>query len=401
VVKYTTLCLYTANFPYGMGEQFIETEILYLSKSFEKVFIIPCQITGEKRLVPENVQIIIPDYSRYSTKKGLKCLGRWTILCLKDILKTSQKKMAISGLLQIGYCYVVMHSLLKKHNLLNDNVLHFSYWFDENSTILSILKSKQLLNQYISRAHGFDLYEDRRKENFIPYRKLQLKYVDKLYLISNDGLNYIMKKYPPYSKKFDLSYLGISNNNPFHYIGKSEKYVIVSCSRIVDIKRVDLTIKTLALIKHIPIKWVHFGDGDLFEFIINLAKKKLPENIKADFKGHVDNQTIYQFYKNNNIDCFLNMSSSEGLPVGIMEAISFGIPVIATNVGGTAEIVKTQTGTLLEEDFNLEEAKMAIIDVLYNKSNNLKFREGVYKFWKENFNADKNYPDFIEKIKKV
>ena len=32
---------------------------------------------------------------------------------------------------------------------------------------------------------------------------------------------------------------------------------------------------------------------------------------------------------------FLNVSSSEGVPVSIIEAMSFGIPCIATNVGGT------------------------------------------------------------------
>ena len=35
----------------------------------------------------------------------------------------------------------------------------------------------------------------------------------------------------------------------------------------------------------------------------------------------------------NDFDLFVNMSLSEGIPVSIMEAISFGIPIIATNVG--------------------------------------------------------------------
>ena len=50
------------------------------------------------------------------------------------------------------------------------------------------------------------------------------------------------------------------------------------------------------------------------------------------------------------IDIFINVSSSEGLPVAIMEAISFDIPIIATNVGGTSEIVTPETGILIAPD---------------------------------------------------
>ena len=47
---------------------------------------------------------------------------------------------------------------------------------------------------------------------------------------------------------------------------------------------------------------------------------------------------------------FINLSSSEGIPVSIMEAQSFGIPVIATNVGGSGEIVVSETGVLVDEN---------------------------------------------------
>ena len=55
--------------------------------------------------------------------------------------------------------------------------------------------------------------------------------------------------------------------------------------------------------------------------------------------GHLDNNEIFNMYKNNSYDYFITLSESEGLPVSIMEAISCGIPVIATAVGGITEIV--------------------------------------------------------------
>ena len=45
------------------------------------------------------------------------------------------------------------------------------------------------------------------------------------------------------------------------------------------------------------------------------------------------------------VDLFLTVSANEGIPVSIMEAQSFGIPVIATDVGGISEIVNNVNGS--------------------------------------------------------
>ena len=59
------------------------------------------------------------------------------------------------------------------------------------------------------------------------------------------------------------------------------------------------------------------------------------------------NEEVMEYYKNNLVDLFVNMSESEGLPVSMMEAMSFGVPVIAPDVGGIKEIVDENSGWLL------------------------------------------------------
>ena len=49
-------------------------------------------------------------------------------------------------------------------------------------------------------------------------------------------------------------------------------------------------------------------------------------------------------------DLFMNVSSSEWLPVSIMEAFSFVIPALVTAVGGNPEIVQEGAGILLDEN---------------------------------------------------
>lgn len=393
-----TLCLHTSSFPSGLGEQFIETEIKYLANAFERVVIIPNNIVGEMRPLPTNVEVLYPDFSGYSTIKGVKSIGWWFLSCIKDIFKSTDKSLTISTLLRAGFQTNRLLELFKAHNLLN-NALHYTYWFDDQSTLLAILKSKKKIKGFISRAHRFDLYEERNKLGYIPFRKFQLQNVSKLFLISKNGLEYIEERYPKFKRKYELSYLGIENDYPFEFDeNKIKSYLLVSCSRVVDIKRVDLLLKALALIKELPIHWVHFGDGPLFEAVKKEAEKTLKGNITFDFKGMVPNPDVVKYYQTHFVDCFINVSTSEGLPVSIMEAIGYGIPIIATDVGGTSEIVNPITGYLLSKNISPKEISDSIKKTFTTISKNREARQNIHKFWQNHFNAKKNYEDFCNTL---
>jgi glycosyltransferase involved in cell wall biosynthesis len=77
--------------------------------------------------------------------------------------------------------------------------------------------------------------------------------------------------------------------------------------------------------------------------------ESLPSNVRWRFAGHVAPRAVIPFFVANTIDVFVNVSSTEGLPFSVMEAFSAGIPVFATDVGGTAEIVDDTVGRILPE----------------------------------------------------
>ena len=77
--------------------------------------------------------------------------------------------------------------------------------------------------------------------------------------------------------------------------------------------------------------------------------------------GNVNNNQVIDFYRTNPPHVFINVSSSEGVPVSIMEAISFGIPIIATDVGGNPEIcIENYNGFLLNKDFSNQDLQRMI-----------------------------------------
>lgn len=125
--------------------------------------------------------------------------------------------------------------------------------------------------------------------------------------------------------------------------------------------------------------------------------KSLPHHIEVIFKGKLPNKQVFDFYEKTPVTLFLNVSRSEGIPVSIMEAISYGIPVVATNVGEVREIVNDKTGHLLDVNFDCKYAANLIEKNLALYSN-FEFRKDVKAFWHDNFNATKNYVEFIQDV---
>ena len=74
-----------------------------------------------------------------------------------------------------------------------------------------------------------------------------------------------------------------------------------------------------------------------------------------------------------------------------MEAISFGIPVVATDVGATSEVVQPIVGMLVNRDVKPNEVSNAIEMVLSRKD-----EYQPRAFWEKNYSAEANYKAFSE-----
>ena len=84
-------------------------------------------------------------------------------------------------------------------------------------------------------------------------------------------------------------------------------------------------------------------------------------NMTKQFKlaGFVPDSDLPSFY--NSADLFvLPSKSGEGLPLVALEAMSCGLPVIATDVGGISEVVVQGGGTLIPADNPHEMAKVVL-----------------------------------------
>jgi glycosyltransferase involved in cell wall biosynthesis len=401
-MKNNVLFLFTNEFPFGLkSEIFLEKEIIFLAKKFDKIIIIN-KISAHDtiREIPENCIIhqLKKHEQRKKISKFLICLLNLNLFVnvLKIEIKDKGIKKVISKikfLSQLVYSDLLLKNEIKEiiNSNKSENNIFYTYWCFDYIIALSQIKRVDI----ITRIHGYDLYDDQWDYYGVPLINYRLEKVNLICPISKNGEQYLKRNYPNYSNKIRMHKLGISiQEEKILNKGSKRKYwQIVSCSSIIELKRLDLIIELLNVLD-VEIYWTHFGDGPLNDQIQRLAKK-LPANIKTDFKGHVTNTEIIKYYKKNKVDLFISTSQSEGIPVSMMEAQSFGIPIIAKNVGGVGEIVlEKKTGFFFDENNVSENNSKILIKALNYNFNRLE----IIHYFKKNFNENTNYSKFIDEI---
>ena len=391
------LCLFTANYPFGKSESFIANEIKILSLKFDNIFIFPSKVSGEMRKVPVNVEVVFIKDS-YIRNHVLKYdLSLLINNILREIIRKPMFRNNIKETLSY-FSRLIFKSYKVEEWILNNNNnnIYYSYWFDEWATVLSILKYKRIIPKFVSRVHGFDLYDYRLKSGKIKFRKFQLENVKKLYPVSHDGKSFLKKTYPVFSEKIMVSYLGTKDYGKALY-KPTTTLKILSISNLYPLKRINLLVEALKHVK-INVEWKHFGEGFLLKYIKELVNS-LDNNIKCEFLGQKTNEFLMSYIKNNHFDVFINLSKFEGLPVSIIEAISFGVPVFATDAGGSREAVNYRTGKLFKNNFKTEDLSESLNNFFQSEYSQLTFRDGVRDFWLKNFDAKKIYEEFVVELK--
>lgn len=402
--KKDTLYFFTAEFPYGQyGESFIENEIPVLAAHFKKIILFPFSAKGStKKPLPENVTVdhILNNRQTLRPKNIFNSYFFYIISTLfSEFLKCPNKRFFIQRIKH--YTMLLIKGIYDAEQLLkvipkeNYSIVFYSFWMNDWALSLAILKSRREINNFFFRCGGFDLYDERHEGNYLPFRYFIYKNATGIFPVSKMGEQYIRKK-NMFLDKVETRYLGTNDHgmNPFD---STACFTILSCSNLISLKRVHLIIEIL---KNIDFKlnWVHFGGGALNEELKKLATDSLPANINFIFKGSVSNKEVNAFYKSTSINLFITTSETEGLPVSIQEAISFGIPVIATRVGGIPEIVTEQTGFLIDKEFNVHEVAKLIKNFKDSEQNTAEYRKVVRIFWENNFSAERNYSTFCNRI---
>ena len=402
------LFLITSIYPYE--ETFLVTEIQYLSKKFQKIIIISNHPGNNKELdMPNNVEVVRHPYELSKKQKLFSIFQILSPLFWKEFSSIRKKHKISKTVINTMLLSLVRGKkanafLIETSNKYkSDCTLHvYNYWCNDMALGTALFHKSNPHIKCISRTHGSDVYHEASACNYLPYRSFIANNLSTIYTISNYGKQYIQKEWGNVSKAaITISKLGVNNSFGINTsIKKDNNLKIISCSSFSLVKRLDLLIKAFSLIKNFNIEWIHIGNGELQNEIIQLAKTTLTaSNINFTFTDRIKNRELFKLYNSINADLFINVSSTEGIPVSIMEAISFGTPIIATNVGAVNEIVNEKNGILLPPNPSPEQIAFSISN--FNDLSPeaiLKMRKASRFKWETDYKAEENYSNFTNKI---
>jgi glycosyltransferase involved in cell wall biosynthesis len=411
-----TVILFTASYPFeeAAEQTFLHDEVKQLAADFEKVVLVPRNCKGGKLPLPSNVDVA-EDYFAYLTsanklRAGIQVLG--SSLFYHDLIKKPWLLFHLPSLSRLvaflGGAHLTkqwVEDWLHKNRVKARECVFYTYWFDQAAMGIGLIKRSLPDLRLISRAHGYDLYDETFRPPYWPCRSKALEFVDKIFADSEAGANYLKKRHPAHASKIVAARLGVKDPGFVSSDSKDGVFRIMSCSMIRSVKRVDLLLDGVLYAAQMrpdqKFEWHHHGDGETRPELQQRVNEKSSSNICVTFHGYSTHQALMDFYREHPIDVFMNVSVSEGTPVSVMEAISCGVPVIATAVGGNKEIVLEKNGILLDPNPSVQEIADAIFKFMDHPAVAQVQRQESRILWDEKYNATKNFVSFVQDIQAI
>lgn len=394
------LIVFTFVYPFGKGEEFLEEEMRVAEKCFDEIVIVSrAKDTSDRnKYVPKNARVVTVRKDMHTAGRilrAVKCvfsLRLWREFFYAVRTTDYTPATILKGILlnESAVSYVISHE--KKWLAPDEKAVYYSYWFN---AMFAFRNAKRMQGIRITRAHGGDCFYSR---GYHPYRREALRNLDYVFPISEAGRRDIIEHYadevPGLAEKVRTARLGITIPDALNPYSRQEERTIVSCSSIIQLKRLDLLIDALSEITDVRIRWIHFGDGALRGEMEQYAQQRLggKENICYEFRGYMPNSELMYFYRSTAVDLFVNCSDVEGIPVSVMEAMAHGIPAIGRNVGGMGELIHDTCGRLLPA----QTSPQALADVIQAilglpAEAYLALRANARETVKENYDVEKNY----------
>lgn len=246
-----------------------------------------------------------------------------------------------------------------------------------NKNYYDIVIQNQLLGSWVSyqfkKIHntpliirtGYDMYEfsilekkpKLKQEFFRILTKFSLKISDLYTVSSNSDFEFLQKKFGKRKTsniKVRRNWVSFKNTKKVKNFEERFKDKIVCVGRLEDQKDYETIVYSLIDTNY---KLVVYGQGTMKGKIEELAKKN---KVEVQFKGIVDNTELKNQLQNYKF--YLTASKFEGNPKSVLEAMSAGCIIIASDIKNHTEFLNTENSILFED-------KISLIKIIKNLDN--------------------------------
>jgi teichuronic acid biosynthesis glycosyltransferase TuaC len=241
--------------------------------------------------------------------------------------------------------------------------------------------------------------------NDLTIGKSVLKLADRILTVSKETMKYVLRLGADKAKT-SVMYNGV-DTHCFRTAKKGaskeklglpkNRKIVFSVRRLVYKNGLDTLIESVALVTqdNPDVLFVIAGKGPSKKLIENHIKELgIEDNVKLT--GFVPDELLPVYY--NAADYFvLPSASGEGLPLVLFEAMACGLPVIATAVGGTPEIVEHMKNGVLVPPMNPDAMAKSLSKLIEKEEIGRCIGEEAKKSIKNQFTWEEN----VRKLEKV
>lgn len=298
---------------------------------------------------------------------------------------------------------VKMVEVSKKYKF---DILHVHYAVPHATAALlakNIAKEEKIpFPNVVTTLHGTDITLLARDKTVMPVIKYSIESSCGVTAVS-DSLKRDTKKFLKTSKHIEV----IHNFYTPKKITKSRKvirkslgiadddFLIIHLSNLRKVKRIPDLLKIIAKVKNKKVKLLILAGGDFAPYTTLVKKLKIADRVIVK-RNVVDIENYV-----NASDIGLYTSEQESFGMGILETMSYGKPVLSTNVGGIRESMQHGKTGFLFEIGRLDLFAKKIVELSKNDELVKKLGKNAKIRVLNHFSSDKIVKQYLEYYKKI
>ena len=218
---------------------------------------------------------------------------------------------------------------------------------DYKTDVLTWLLARRTGAIPLSTAHGWTGHSVRERWLYYPLDKRLLARFPRVIAVSSDVRNELLR-HGARGDRVTVVLNGIDADRFRRDLARrsgarqalglaADEIAIVGVGRLEPQKRFDLLLRAVApLIVRQPLLRIFIAGDGSSRAELDAERERLDLGRSSRLLGHVaDPSDVYQA-----ADVFVQSADYEGTPNAVLEAMAFEVPVVATDVGGTRELIR-------------------------------------------------------------
>jgi len=328
----------------------------------------------------------IKGHNVFIASSGGDCLDLFNKLKIQHFYIPIRTKSEISPKIYISFFKLLPFLKEKKIQIIHSQT--------RVTQVLGWLLSNFIKIPYLSTCHGFF------KPKFS--RRLFGCWGRMVIAISESVKKHLLEDFNVKEDRIKLIHHGIDLNNlqPINHklqikkkLGLKRERTIGIIARLSEVKGQRELIYTFKLVReeYPDVQLLIVGEGKIKPQLLDLTSElKIREDVLF-LPSTSDISKVLGVF-----DVFCSPSLKEGLGLSLMEAMGYGIPVIASKTGGITDLIKDGETGLLVEIQDIKGLASAILRLLKDDNIAEDIRKNAREFIKENFSLEKMVNQTIE-----